>query len=342
LNNPIQSIYLLLLLPALLMQGYNSHPKTITKAGYYWQTRFDLSEAQMDSLQSLGIRKLYVRFFDVIYDPEINKAVPTADIVFSSTPDSLLEIVPVVFIKNNVLQKTSKEQSAVLGDKICRRIKELSELYHLHNIREVQLDCDWTESTRDNFFELVKASKAISQQKIISCTIRLHQFKYFEKCGVPPCNRGMLMFYNMGRITTNKNYNSIYDSATASGYLRSFSKYPLPLDVGLPLFDLSILFRQGKPINTIATHLLPGLPLKKDHGNIYTAERDTFINFTSIRAGDIIKHEQTGVNECMQACRQIAPYIDNDSFSVSIFDIHQPDFFNYEKADIQKIYSCFR
>jgi hypothetical protein len=341
LNNRIQSIYLLLLLPALLMHGCNSHPKTITKAGYYWQTRFDLSKAQMDSLQSLGITKLYVRFFDVTYDAEINKAVPTADIVFSSTPDSLLEIAPVVFIKNNVLQKTSKEQSAVLGAKICKRIKELSELYHLHNIRELQLDCDWTESTRDNFFELVKASKAISQQKIISCTIRLHQFKYFEKCGVPPCNRGMLMFYNMGKIDSSNKSISIYDSSRAALYLQNPGNYPLPLDVGVPLFDMAVLFRHGKPVNTISPLLTMSAPVKKQTDNIYIVLKDTIVNFTTLYKDDIIKYENVALEDCLKASRQVAPHLNASNFTVSIFDIDK-QFFNNDTSGIQKIFTAFR
>ena len=91
------------------------------------------------------------------------------------------EVIPVVFITNKVLK--SSISIPELGDKIINLIHQISETHFqkIHNI--VHLDCDWTLSTREVYFELIEhMEKSI---KVVP-TIRLHQIKYKEKTGVPP------------------------------------------------------------------------------------------------------------------------------------------------------------
>jgi len=54
---------------------------------------------------------------------------------------------------------------------------------------------------------------------------------------VPPVDKGLLMFYNMGKISPDLNArNSIYNRADAEAYLESLPNYRLSLDVALPVF----------------------------------------------------------------------------------------------------------
>ncbi len=63
--------------------------------------------------------------------------------------------------------------------------------------REIQIDCDWTERTRNAYFQLLTALKRepFLQGKILSATIRLHQVKYVQRSGIPPADRGRVCFF---------------------------------------------------------------------------------------------------------------------------------------------------
>ncbi|MGG2305049.1 hypothetical protein ACE4Z6_26875, partial [Salmonella enterica] len=93
-----------------------------------------------------------------------------------------------------------------------------------------QIDCDWTLGTKEKYFSLLKRIKE-RMALPLSCTIRLHQVKYQAKTGVPPVDRGMLMYYNMGHVEGATETNSIYDPANADKYVSYVKDYPLPLDV---------------------------------------------------------------------------------------------------------------
>ena len=62
--------------------------------------------------------------------------------------------------------------------------------------QEIQIDCDWTKSTKDKYFYLLKKIKELSKKEI-SCTLRLYPYKYPEIMGVPPVDKAMLMCYNL-------------------------------------------------------------------------------------------------------------------------------------------------
>ena len=57
--------------------------------------------------------------------------------------------------------------------------------------KEVQFDCDWTESTRVQYFAFLRESRKLFSGWRVSSTVRLYQYKYPEKAGVPPIERGM-------------------------------------------------------------------------------------------------------------------------------------------------------
>ena len=80
---------------------------------------------------------------------------------------------------------------------------------------------------------------------MLSATIRLHQVKYYKQAGIPPVDRGMLMFYNMGKLNALTAENSIYNSNDAAGYIETVDDYPLKLDLALPAFSWAVHFRNS-------------------------------------------------------------------------------------------------
>ncbi len=180
------------------------------------------------------------------------------------------------------------------------------------HIREMQFDCDWTESTRDKYFELLLCLKDKLQEKgaSLSATIRLHQVRFFERTGVPPADRGMLMFYNMGRLEAWDEPNSILNLPAAEPYLKDFGSYPLPLGLALPLFRWGVLFRDGEMIrllNQLSEERLINNPKFKalDAGRFEVVE-GTFLDGHYLYAGDLIRLEKVGRPQLEASAKRLA------------------------------------
>ena len=237
-------------------------PRQLTKAFYYWKSEFSLSEYEKRALTQNDINKLYIRFFDVDWDPISNQAVPKAVVYFKENPP--VAFVPTVFITNRTLEKLSWGGIEELAKKVQQKIWQIhrqhsqADIPRIDNsakfsrntlhIHELQIDCDWTLQTKAKYFELLnQLSKQLDANHshfgykvALSATIRLHQIKFYRTTGVPPVARGMLMYYNMGDWKSPRTENSILDLNTASRYADYVSDYPLPLDVVLPLFRWAI------------------------------------------------------------------------------------------------------
>lgn len=201
---------------------------------YYWKTFFRLEAPAQQFLQDYHIQRLYVRYCDIILRE--GEAVPDAPVEMDTTHLKGKEIVPVIYIKNEVFLN-SEVSVAQLSERLSQYIAQINRTYKL-SVSEVQLDCDWSLKSRERYFAFVQHFKAQNPYRL-SATIRLHQVKYHDRTGIPPVNYGVLMYYNMGKITAT-GANSIYDRATAEKYLPALRSYPLPLKVALPIFSWGV------------------------------------------------------------------------------------------------------
>ena len=130
----------------------------------------------------------------------------------------------------------------------------------------------------------------------LSATIRLHQVKYREETGVPPVDYGVLMYYNMGRITAT-GANSIYDRSTALRYLGKLRAYPLPLDIALPMFAWGVHSAEGQVLNLVGglTHAEAqaiSTLVRIDASDIYKVAEQTYYKGRVWQVGDLIKIEE--------------------------------------------------
>jgi len=74
-------------------------------AAYYWSTVFATDSVKAHFYRTQQIRKLYVRYFDVVKNKS-GEAVPNATIMFQTVPPNGVEVVPTVFITNDCMQST--------------------------------------------------------------------------------------------------------------------------------------------------------------------------------------------------------------------------------------------
>ncbi|HEX2684786.1 MAG TPA: hypothetical protein VHL77_12665, partial [Ferruginibacter sp.] len=181
---------------------------------YYWKTNFNLNDKEKQALAYNNVKTLYVHYCDVGFSEEKKEAYPISTLgSVSSIHD--YDIVPVIFIENLCFERLDAKGVKDLAKSIFTEVNFINSLSEI-TTGEIQFDCDWTERSKDKYFLFLKEYKDLSKQTV-SCTIRLHQVKYPERTGVPPVDRGTLMYYNMGAINAGPE-NSIYEKSVASKY----------------------------------------------------------------------------------------------------------------------------
>lgn len=202
---------------------------------YVWAATTRLPE---NYSRKAGPGRLYVRFFDVVSGPGA-EPVPVSS--RSSFPEKLrYEIIPVVYITVKSLVPTDPAGRRLLAKRIILKIERM----HPGRVKEIQLDCDWTRSTKEGFFEIIREIRRLRPQYQIGVTIRLHQLKYQSLTGIPGADYGVLMLYNTGDVRDYDEPNSILNNRVVEMYLQN--SYPLPLKIAVPAFSYAVVFRHGR------------------------------------------------------------------------------------------------
>ncbi|MBK8563489.1 MAG: hypothetical protein IPN76_09115 [Saprospiraceae bacterium] len=251
---------------------------------YYWKTSLSFNKADKALADSLGVERLYLRYFDVDWSPTLEMPVPVGKLDMGSNFNGSFnqvdaeigdyQVIPTIYLVNRIFEKNFNADT--LATRISRKIAEYNDNlsyqtadwgnnyekaeepsawylpdslmpYNLfqNRIKEIQLDCDWTLKTRDRYFKFLKAMKKANPGMTISCTVRLHQFRDKEQAGIPPVDRGTLMCYNMAAPKDMAVRDAVFDTELVNGYLKN-GEYPLALEAALPLFGWGALFHENQ------------------------------------------------------------------------------------------------
>lgn len=214
-------------------------------AVYYWRTWFNTNDFEKRFLENNEIQTMYIRFFDVETNPvwgAQDKCRPVGTIVFPPNESfRKYRIVPVIFITPEAIK-----EYASFTDHIAHRIHAMC-VKNAINIDEVQFDCDWTASTRNNYFQFLVAVRRtlkyyFGNDIAISSTIRLHQLAQTP----PEVDYGVLMCYNTGNFKKFETRNSILDINDMKPYTKYLDNYPLPLKLALPCYSWCVEFKADK------------------------------------------------------------------------------------------------
>lgn len=277
----------------------SKHPSVKDYSFYHWKSTYQPTQITNDLIAKGNTYKEYVRFFDLVIDDKADKVFPVATIQFDKNiAFTVQEIVPVIYIRNEVFlhKDGSKENIEKLAKNTADKIKRLQNKHLIGKVavRQIQLDCDWSDSTRDQFFKFLKELKIQLPGYLISSTLRLHQVKFKERTGVPPVDRVVLMAYNVGDLGNVEETNSIISNKVTAQYLDKLSDYPLPYDVALPLFEWGVLYRDGKLkglLKNVSPSLLSSAFAKADKENHFTATSDSYVNNVFVYQGDVLRLE---------------------------------------------------
>ena len=205
---------------------------------YYWKTNVSFDETEQEYFKNLACRSLYIRFFDV--DNDGAGISPLAKVKPFDCEALQAEYVPVIFITNRTFNGINRQGVSDLAQRVFDLTSEIAVANKLPGISEIQIDCDWTGSTRDSYFQFLEYLKKISNKKI-TCTLRLHQIAEREKNGIPPVEKGYLMCYATSSPTDFSEKNSILDISLLKSYLKTVNDYPVEFDVALPIYSWAVV-----------------------------------------------------------------------------------------------------
>ena len=221
-------------------------------AVYYWRTDLRLDSTERAFLATYNIKKVYCRYFDVVINDTATGPMPNATIHFNDTLPDGIELIPTVYITENCMHQPHKG----LAQKLVQRIKQMNETNDIKNVHEIQIDCDYTERSRQTYYEFLKEVRAAwlepnnpdnTSTHILSTTIRLHQLAM----EAPPADYGVLMLYNTGDPRKWTERNPILDIRDVSPYLKRLDAYPLPLAAAYPVYSWLRVIQGVNVVHTV-------------------------------------------------------------------------------------------
>ncbi len=327
-----------------IIQSCSKETSRITQnAFYYWETSFELNPQDTSYLKDLSVKKLYIHFFDVTYT---NVLSPEGRVYFSTRVPDNFDVVPVVFITNETISKLDSIGISDLAKKITTRLqKEITRTQLQAQVHEIQLDCDWTKTTRNKYFYLLKlVKKSISYE--LSATIRLHQYKYHQG-NIPPVDKGMLMCYNINDPRDYDVENSLFDKQEVMRYLKDVH-YPLALDLAVPTFSWGVRFTPDKQFNGL-TNSLRLNHVNNDTNfaatarkNVFVAKRDFANYWYYFNAGDIIRIEECNPNDVQEIVSYLKTELNQPNATLTLFHYDRILKQHENKKELQQLFNAGR
>lgn len=344
---PLFALLLLLLSACGLPGGTPVHNET--NSVYYWKTVLDFDSTSLKFIDNHNIGRIYLRMFDVAEDvgntPE-TRTVPNATVKIDWRANSHfqtslkeMEIIPVVYITLDAL-KSMDGYEGILAGNIVTRVRNMCSYHELPNVAELQLDCDWTVSTEQSFFNLCDSVKqCITSMDLpwrLSSTIRLHQLAR----KAPPVDNGVLMVYNTGSFDNPDATNSILDADDVKPYLKRLPSYPLHLDVAYPTYSWQLIFHKRQFRGLLnGINLNDSTVFRRVGTTKFIALKDIPYKETIIRKGDIIRHEISSPEEILKVKALIEAKLSGKAHSNILYHLDTDNLSKYTYNEITDIFT---
>lgn len=328
-----------------LLVGACSGETQLKKGVYYWQNSpSEWTKEEKQFLKEQSIEKVYVKFFEVDVSQQWGlEPVSKLQLKEANFFQSEHELIPTVYLRNRIFKQADRKALEELAENILFLIeKKAEENFHMKpdQIKEIQMDCDWTIDTQENYFFFLRKLKSLCSYQL-SATLRLYPYKFPEKMGILPVDRAMLMCYNLISPLNSGNQHSILDLVELEKYLKGAKPYPLPLDVALPVFSSFLVYHNERFAGMYHANLSG---MKKDllqvDGPWYFAKKDTTLGHVFVRKGDRLKLEIVDKNRIQKASAILAKYVTlNQNSVLSLFHLHEDQLKQYSHEEIHTIYS---
>ena len=282
---------------------------------YYWKTTFEVDSTELDFLKRHDIQRIYLRMFDVAVERDflnrVPEIVPIATTRFLSAPPNDIEIVPVAYITIDALRAMAGREQE-FASLIVERLLAMASYNKCGEIHEIQLDCDWTASTKSSYHYLCQLVKETITPMCVklSVTIRLHQLQE----SAPPADKGVLMLYNTGALKNPETLNSILHIDDAKPYIKP-TKYQIPLDYVYPTFGWSVKFEDDRFVSIVSE------------------------DAKATTANEYIRYERATIAEVLAVKELVEQNIGKPSNGNILYHLDYTQLKNYTDDEISKIYS---
>lgn len=333
------------LLPLLLLLWHCSgnKPSAITQhAFYYWETHFNFKPSDQKVFDSLQIKKLYLRLFDV--DLSNGEPSPRGWIYYNDPIPPHCTLVPVVFITNHTIHQLDSNGIRKLSLQLLTRVlREIKRTHTQAQVNELQLDCDWTNQTKDKYFYLLQEIKR-HWPHTLSATIRLHQYKYHQR-NTPPVDKGVLMCYNVNDVTNPMVNNSLFDEKEVMKYIKQVN-YPLPLDLAMPAFSWGVQFSQsGKFEGFWGQVTLKQMQEDTNFAatakpNVFVAKHNVYQNQNYLNEGALIRVEEPDADDVKNVIRYLKNQLNNTHATLILFQYHSANNTHENTRQIQSVFDA--
>ncbi len=165
------------------------------------------------------------------------------------------------------------------------------------------------------------------------------------------------MLYNVSDLTQYSPVNSIFEQQKAAAYFDGHKSYPLPLDIVLPAYSWSLVFRNKKfyqidnGLDAAAVKASDAFESEinsdstsKREGNgvsFYRVKKDTVLGELFLRPGDEIKIEGIDSIQLAAAAGLSKKAVNSDSFHVAFFELSSSEIKNFSDETLSHIYSSY-
>ena len=337
--------FIFTLLIMLLVCSCANDELVVERGVYYWESRgSSFSDAEVEIIEKGEVSKRYLKLFEVEHDEQLG-AIPISKTNLSWFSDfDSLNLIPCVYIQNNVFSNLKPAEIDEFAENvnflISKKMKEL--ISEPIPYTEIQIDCDWTPSTKENYFKFLELLRKKTNARL-SCTLRLYPYKYSDKMGIPPVDRVMLMCYNLLSPRNNESKNSIFDLNEFKKYTDVVVNYPLPIDVALPKYSWNICY-ENKTFKGVLNGPHTGLKphLKKINSLWSILRKDTVIDNNYLRQGYRIKHESVSNETLEKLIDQLKIHTKfKDTMTVTFFQLDEEEFNNTTYEELDNLYRLF-
>jgi hypothetical protein len=321
----LKKIALIVLLALILSSCSGKAPFFKNRGFYYWKTVFRLTDSDRKILGRMEVSTLYLRMFDVIYDTENKKTEPVNVVAFDNPQIGTINIIPVVFIMQDVFQKIRKNEIKKFAANIVRLAAGTLKNNNV-SFSELQVDYDWTPGTKEAYFAFLKEIRAdvlsINSSNRVSVTLRLHELKYKKETGVPPVDCVNIMAYNAADPRDYTAENTVFNLKDIRAYLNGVDGYPLPAGVILPFMTDYFVYNNGRLIKILA--LIDEKKLEDPNlfetlnSRTYMAKRGIIIGGVELLTGYEVKREDVANGDLKEGLNYIMKRI-RLSGTLSIF-----------------------
>lgn len=320
--------------------------REVNTSFYYWKTVYKSDSLEHTFVNQFQSKKLYVRIMDVNNDNNYsNNPIPIAPISFADPVPDSLELIPVVFIANEIFKKDSDLPAKVLAQKITDFVHAKVKQSGKQDFKELQIDCDWTENSRSRFFALLGELRQLNTGKILSATLRLHQLKNQGKNGIPPVDKVLLMCYNMGNLRKYGPQNSILDLAELKKYAdENLEVYPKAMDVALPLFSWAVVFRSEEYIGISKRTTLQNLKdtalFSRNSAGLYQAKSN--LPELGLQKDDVLRYEESDLQDVKAAAEYLAKYLPSKPLNLLYYHLDRNLLKKYTFNELEEISHLLR